>query len=979
MTDIFISYSHQDESWLDYVREHLRTAEYHGEFELWDDRRMTGGDKWKAEIAAALAACRVCVLLVSRHSLTSDYINRVEMRSALERAESDGVRIFPIVLSSAHVPADHWLREFNWRPKDGRPLQGLSKDNDERDKAMMSIVGEIVALTKSGLVASGSPAPSVRAKRPALVDTSDLPDTSLVTLRGRENDLAQLDAAWIDRKTHVFSVVAWGGQGKTALVSHWVDRVKEEGGRGAEAILAWSFYSQGTKERATAADTFLDWALEKLKIAAPSANAQQKADRIAEAMQSRRILLVLDGVEPLQHGPGPQEGLLKDPAMRTLLKRAAADGVCGGLILLTTRLAIADIASKRNGAAPVLDLARLSDKAGAALLRDRGVKGTDRELREAAHDFGGHALALTLLSGFLVRRQGGDVRRRDRIGPLVATSGSEMDRIHGHAIRVMKSMDEEWLAQAPVHAAVMRVVGLFDRPVSAELLKALHGKPEIGGLEVWQVADETARADAIHELREAGLLLPQDLATPGALDAHPLAREWFGEQFHSENDAAWKAAHGRIYEHLRDTTDEGEMPSTKALEPLFQAIPHGCKAGLQQEALSSIYINRICRRDADGKLVFHASQQLGAIGPSLAALAWFFDRPYGVVYVGLTQSAQSWVLAEAAYYLGMLGRLEEACAAHRAALELAVAADERINASIRANNLVEAELFLGDLTAASESLTRVVELADRTDDGFAWLSARVWRARGFMLSGQYTSAHSFFVQAEMKRAERSPTQPLLYSLDGAHYCALLLHESKFAEVADRAAYALKIAETAKWIHIIALHNLSLGRAALGLALSIHPSEPVSAHVREAVGRFETGISELSRSNYTIYGSDGYLARARFFRAGGDLAAARRDLDEVEEIAVPGPMRLHLCDMHIERCRLALAERDGFCPLAATPPAPVPQGSADFEHLTKLATDELDEAAKLIDFCGYHMRDAERDELRDVLAGKRKFSELPIHV
>ena len=314
---------------------------------------------------------------------------------------------------------------------------------------------------------------------PKITDLSALPDTSLVTLRGREAELARLDAAWDDPSIHVFSVVAWGGQGKTALVSTWADRLKAEGGRGAEALLAWSFYSQGSKERAASADRFLDWALKKLGLADPGPNATLKAEKIAEALQARRVLLVLDGVEPMQHGPGPQEGQLKDPALRALLRRVADAGSKGGLVLLTTRLAIKDIERWEGKEARKLDLSKLSDEAGAELLRDRKVKGPEKELLAAARDFGGHALALTLLSGFLVKRHGGDIHRRDCIGPMVAESGRDMDQVHGHARRVMKSMEEEWLSGAPLHAAIMRVVGLFDRPASGDCLKALRKPPAL--------------------------------------------------------------------------------------------------------------------------------------------------------------------------------------------------------------------------------------------------------------------------------------------------------------------------------------------------------------------------------------------------------------------------------------------------------------------------------------------------------------------
>ena len=89
--------------------------------------------------------------------------------------------------------------------------------------------------------------PGTKPPRPTIVDTSALPNTSLVKLRGREPELAELDAAWADPGIHVFSIVAWGGQGKTALVSHWVDQLRAEGGRGAEVILGWSFYDQGAR------------------------------------------------------------------------------------------------------------------------------------------------------------------------------------------------------------------------------------------------------------------------------------------------------------------------------------------------------------------------------------------------------------------------------------------------------------------------------------------------------------------------------------------------------------------------------------------------------------------------------------------------------------------------------------------------------------------------------------------------------------
>ena len=274
-------------------------------------------------------------------------------------------------------------------------------------------------------------------------------------------------------------------------------------------MLGWSFYSQGSKERATAADEFLDWALAKLGVKLETTRASVKGEAIAEALMTRRALLVLDGVEPLQHGPGSQAGQLKDQGLRALLRRFAAAPPTAGhsLIVLTSRLAVADIQRFRYGAAPVVDVEKLSDEAGAELLRDNDVWGIDKELRQASHDFGGHPLALTLLASLIKETQNGDVRRRDHIRGLLAdTDNPRLDQ----ARRVMKSYEKEWLAGQPVLLAILQCVGLFERPASGDCLAALRARPAIPGLTdaLVGLGDDQWRR-AVARLREARLLTPR--------------------------------------------------------------------------------------------------------------------------------------------------------------------------------------------------------------------------------------------------------------------------------------------------------------------------------------------------------------------------------------------------------------------------------------------------------------------------------------
>ena len=68
-------------------------------------------------------------------------------------------------------------------------------------------------------------------------------------LFGREKELAALDAAWAKPTLNVYTLVAWGGAGKTSLVFHWVQtRFAANGWPGVERYFDWSFYSQGTGE-----------------------------------------------------------------------------------------------------------------------------------------------------------------------------------------------------------------------------------------------------------------------------------------------------------------------------------------------------------------------------------------------------------------------------------------------------------------------------------------------------------------------------------------------------------------------------------------------------------------------------------------------------------------------------------------------------------------------------------------------------------
>src|SRR5262249_17023494 len=270
-------------------------------------------------------------------------------------------------------------------------------------------------------------------------------------LFGREEDIAFLDRAWANQNVNVVTIVAWAGVGKSTLVNHWLRRMAAERYRSAQLIFAWSFYRQGTSGGTSSADGFLDAALAWFGDPDPRLGiAWEKGERLAKLVGHRRTLLVLDGLEPLQNPPGPQEGRVRDPALKALLRELAAFN--SGLCIITTRLPIADIADHEGTTAPRRNLEQLSNDAGAKMLRALGVKGHEAELRSTSDEFGGHCLALTLLGSYLADAYSGDIRRRKEVSEHLAHDV----RQGTHAKKMMESY-QTWFGEGP-ELAVLRML-----------------------------------------------------------------------------------------------------------------------------------------------------------------------------------------------------------------------------------------------------------------------------------------------------------------------------------------------------------------------------------------------------------------------------------------------------------------------------------------------------------------------------------------
>jgi hypothetical protein len=386
-------------------------------------------------------------------------------------------------------------------------------------------------------------------------------------LFGREAELARLEVAWQDPKIHLITLVAWGGMGKTSLVAKWAADLASRDYDGA-SYFDWSFYSQGTgQDRAVSSDTFFAEALRFFgdpQDAKTTDSGWAKGERLAKLLARRRTLLVLDGLEPLQYGPGPAAGQCKEPAMKYLLRGLAQRNP--GLCLVTTRDRVADLVDFRGSTAPEWALERIATPAGMRLLERLGVTGTREEIERLVEDVGGHALTLSIVGTFLVKAHGGDVRQRDRVDLQRADQTTQ----DGHASKAMEAY-EYWLSESEEgkrQLAILRLLGLFDRPADGGCLAALRQPPPISGLtDPLMGLDDVGWNLTCSGLVDCGLAVrvaaplatqPEGLSNANFdLDTHPLVRQHFAKWLVKHQPKALNEGQRRLAEYLREREKQG--------------------------------------------------------------------------------------------------------------------------------------------------------------------------------------------------------------------------------------------------------------------------------------------------------------------------------------------------------------------------------------------------------------------------------------
>jgi SIR2-like domain len=661
---------------------------------------------------------------------------------------------------------------------------------------------------------------------------------------GRAEELARLDRWAADPQVAVVGVTAWGGAGKTALVTRWV---LEAGGAarraGVRGVFGWSFYADPSAEHW--ARRLLEWAQRNLGVVVASTGSVGEA--VLAVLRAVPVLVVLDGLEVVQEGPaGKGFGRLLDGTLREVLA-GACQQPHGGLVLLTSRFPFADLEGFDGTTARILEVPAFTPSEGSALLAEVGGGWLpDRERRGLVAAVDGHALATGVLAGLLAAHPA-----PDDLSALTA----ELNGAARTDARVGKVLEFYAARLAEPDRYLLAAVSLFARPVPAQAVLAVATHEVFGSrLAGWTPASvQTAMTGRLGGLAS--------WHPDGTISAHPLVRDAFRRLV---LDAAGTAAETSLA-----GLPAGKVTSRADALRVVEAIELLLDAGQWQPA-DDIYQNRTGH---SGEVWRHLPAARLGQRAAMAFVATPARRE--TCATQLSSHRLGFYLGSAGLWAQNAGDMTTAQEYQSLRVRHARDAEDMRNLAINFRNLTECLGRLGQVgparDAGVQALTnsRALDNREQICDSHSFLG---WVA---MLTGDTAEAERQFTAADQIEFRGDLDGDHLYSLRGVWWAEWLASTGREGPARALTERNVEICRGYGWNDNLARCDRVLGR----LALRVGDIAAAGDHLAAAAAVFRDGdcLPDLATTLADL---------AEHARASGDLDAADRHATEAITIAAP---------------------------------------------------------------------------------------------
>jgi hypothetical protein len=403
---------------------------------------------------------------------------------------------------------------------------------------------------------------------------------------GRDSELNLLDRALVGGDPSVVALVGPGGQGKTAIVQHWLERIVNADNR-PDGVFLWSFY------RGKDADLCLRelYAYAEGLDQVPDVAASFCVDRLLSNLRHERWAVIFDGTEVVQYDAGSWRGRFVHPELGRLVEELAS-ATMPGVIVLTTRFELPTLS--RRHYAQVLSLSALDAHSARALLGSLGVVGNAAQLDAVAAAGGFHAKAVELLGTYLIRFHQGEAGRLSELPPVKPLDGASAEE--QCVFRVLSAFQQS-LPQ-DMQDVIALATAFRDPPTEARLVEYLRS-PSVAALlhTLWQrtylsladrneaeLVDLLSQLIALRLLERVGRGGPIHAQRKYVIDAHPLVRRAFEHVLGTAGQRQTAQARAGFLRGRPDRRRPASLEEAREEVELFHAY---CDAGLWNEADSA--------------------------------------------------------------------------------------------------------------------------------------------------------------------------------------------------------------------------------------------------------------------------------------------------------------------------------------------------------------------------------------------------------